>query len=610
MWRWLLVASALLIASTTAQAQCVPGSDSTTFNASQDLHKVKIDNLQFADMVPNNSGLDSAPLLTAAIQYVTWTPGCSELIVDPGTYYFVTANMTPVAPKKYAYVYVPQGTGLKVDLRGAALVFQESYYSAFYINECNSCEFKNFSIDYQNLPFTQLNVTNLGTNQISVTPQAGWINQEQLYQHQVNVGRVPDEVKFLGFDTRGDAPLYGYTAWALPPPDGNPGTIMLNPQSVIRQNDVFIVATRGGGPAIQQQYASNGSFKDITIYTSGGPAIESWNSQGMSFIGIRVVPNTGRLVSTVAGGIQLNNMTGPGNLVRNCVIEGTQDDSIAGNMAAANATGEIASASIVNVTGTPPANPVFFMNGITGATAGAPNGQGFTLTATNSPSRGQNYTVSPSLTQAQMNLLGGTALIYGQAGFGADMSVTVQNNRIFNSYFARGIAFLGVSGASITDNYVTGTQQAGIVLSTELPSNVPIDKTLIANNHLLLTNMGMSGVGQYSLGAIQIMAWATNGNVMGKQLNRFAFINGNTVIQTQRAGIWVANMRGGALDQLNIVGGYGLSASNFGIQSHLYNGMTQADLITGFSQAVFAWCTVDFSGRIYSLCNPPAAPAK
>ena len=91
----------------------------------------------------------------------------------------------------------------------------------------------------------------------------------------------------------------------------------------------------------------------------------------------------------------------------------------------------------------------------------------------------------------------------------------VKGNYIFNSYLARGIAFAGATVASAcAGNHVIGTQQAGILLDvnlaagkTQTTSNGPVNNVLITSNHLYSTNMGMSGVGQAMLGAIQM--WAT-----------------------------------------------------------------------------------------------------
>jgi hypothetical protein len=281
-------------------------------------------------------------------------------------------------------------------------------------------------------------------------------------------------------------------------------------------------------------------------------------------------------------------MAGPGFVVRNCFIDGTQDDSIAGNVTAVSTPVPVLSRGTALIPGWP-ANPVFFMNGTTGATVGAPPvGQGYEVTLKSPPFI---YSIKPSLTQGQVTQLGNNAYVYSRAGYGTAAGVTVQNNQITNSYFARGIAFSGVSNASITHNTITNTQQAGIVLGTDLPTNVPIDKTLIANNLLTNTNMGMSGVGQSYLGAIEIMAYATNGDVMATQLNHHAFINTNTVTNTQRAGIWIGNVHGGAVND-NRLSGIGLSLGNLGIDPHLNDGL-KPYASQAFAAGVLAWCTVD-----------------
>jgi hypothetical protein len=199
MWRWLLSLAVLLTMVGAAEAQpsstptpCVPNSDSTSFNATTDAHKVGL-----VDMKPG-ADYDSAPRLTAAIAYVVGNPSCRNLVVDPGTYYFYSASPSPVhvQPVKMAYVYIGSATdsnivGLNIDLRGSTLIFKESYYSAFYINGCNGCAFSNFSIDYQHLPFTQLDVKNVHADEITADPQPGWPTPPQLSSRPAPHPRIP-----------------------------------------------------------------------------------------------------------------------------------------------------------------------------------------------------------------------------------------------------------------------------------------------------------------------------------------------------------------------------------------------------------------------------------
>ena len=148
---------------------------------------------------------------------------------------------------------------------------------------------RGFSIDYVHLPFTELAVTKVSEQHqlILATPLNGsWPNPGQLYKHQSGLGPVrarphpirnqPSSVPSLplcpaevaGFDTRGGLPLYADTNWQIALPLPEPHRIPLDPEHVIAEGDVFIVAARGGGPAIYAKNDRADTFKDITIFTS------------------------------------------------------------------------------------------------------------------------------------------------------------------------------------------------------------------------------------------------------------------------------------------------------------------------------------------------------
>ena len=459
-------------------------------------------------------------------------------------------------------------------------------------------------------------------------PQPDWPNVDQLYRHQSWVTGQFEPLLFQGFDTRDGLPQYEYTAWTLlmplPPLDpSHPNRITLGstskPQRVIQPGDVFIVAARGGGPAIFQQNSAGTSFGNITIYTSGGPGIELDGSQGMTFDAIRILPGPKRLVSTVAGGIQLNNMSGPGNVVQNCTIFGAQDDSIAGNVTVPLVSATASSVSEITLApgASPPPDRVFFVNGSTGKTIGGPpTGRQYTLTPANkstTPGEQSTYSVSPPLNAQQLSEFG-TSVVYSWNQYAGDKNVIVQGNYIFNSYLARGIAFAGVSGVEIAGNHVIGTQQAGILLDvnlaagkTQTTSNGPVNNVLITSNHLYSTNMGMSGVGQAMLGAIQIMGYATDGNVLNKQVNQQALLTGNVVSNTQRAGIWIGNVYGATMGD-NDVANFGLAGGDLGNSPHLNDGLLPY-AHTAFTKAMLAWCVANPPGTVFDavmsyMCHP------
>ena len=352
--------------------------------------------------------------------------------------------------------------------RNASFLFEESYFPAFYIHACNKCSLSNFSIDYVHLPFTQLSVTDVIEQKhaiVAVPQNSNWPNPEQLYQHQAAIA-APHEVSLYGFDTRDGIPQYGYTRWVIPHHLPYPHRIPIDSYGVIQKNDVFIVAARGGGPAIRIRNSQNSTLKDVIIHSSAGPGIEAWYSQAISFIGVQIVPGRNGVVSTVAGGIEFDAVAGPGNLVQNSVIQGAQDDSIAGNVPSPYAVVE--SATETTITLCPgqslPGSAAFFVNGFSGQMIGNPvKGAQYALS-----SNGGSYTVAPAFTAEQVRSLPG-AVIYNPAQFTTPNYMAVENNKVSNSYLARGIAFSGIGAIRINNNIITNTQQAGIYVGTALP---------------------------------------------------------------------------------------------------------------------------------------------
>ena len=599
----LILVTILGFAESLLHAQCVPNSSSRVFNASHDLRKVTVGNKKYGDLKPNESSIDSTARLNAALLYVSENSDCTKLVVDPGTYYFHA-----LSSNGRGYLEL-QNSSKAFDFRGASLVFEESYYTDLFVDNCNQCTVSGFSIDYVHLPFTQLNVTQVTQDQsIVVEPQGpNWSEPQDLYNHQAKFGSVT----LYGFDTRGGTPLYGYSRWTLTTPLPRQHRLFLNPYGVIQAGDVFVVAARGGGPTIRIENSRASSFKNITIHTSAGPGVETWYSQGISLIDVNVVPGSSGgqnfLASTAAGGIELNAISGPGNLVSNSTIQNAQDDSIAGNLTADNAVlYSVTTGGVTICDGPPPpTSNVFLVNIATGESVGDPlAGKEFNLTAGGSNA----YSVSPAFAQHEAKELLPGAAIYSAAQLTTSNYVVVENNIISNSYLARGIAFSGVGGIRISHNVITNTQQAGIFLGTDLPGNGPVIDALIADNRLTATNLGMSGVGTDMLGAIEVMSFSQAGGVITGQPNQKIFIRGNVISGTQRSGVWIANVNSGDVDASNSISGYGQEKTSVGIDAHLNFGIGSS-LVDAFRQQVVGWCDRNVSGITFHACNQKLEPS-
>lgn len=68
-------------------------------------------------------------------------------------------------------------TNVTVDLQNSNLYFQQGNAVALYLNNPTNVTLKNFTVDYLNLPFTQVTVTGVSTSNpptVSFTPNAGF----------------------------------------------------------------------------------------------------------------------------------------------------------------------------------------------------------------------------------------------------------------------------------------------------------------------------------------------------------------------------------------------------------------------------------------------------
>lgn len=124
------VLTLVFIAALTAHAQ-------TILNMSHDLSPLGV---AAQNLIPNMSGLDAQPLVTAAIQYAQ-SAQIQVLTADPGAYYF----LTPSGPVQY--VYLGKASNLTIDFQGSNLYFQDGMLRVFEVDYSQNVTLKNFIID-------------------------------------------------------------------------------------------------------------------------------------------------------------------------------------------------------------------------------------------------------------------------------------------------------------------------------------------------------------------------------------------------------------------------------------------------------------------------------
>jgi hypothetical protein len=505
--------------------------------------------------------------------------GLTHAASQPGTFYFnlypptATVDHPNGTAAQLTYIFANGLSNVTIDLGGSLLMSELSFISVFTIEKCNNCIFRNFAIDYQNLPFTQVTVQTVdsNTNTLTVTIQAAtpgqpaYVSPYLLYQNQNTPDPIQNNAPIYGFDFRNGRPVYSYGRWDLQQPTlpiSNVNSYIItvtDPSSdlnLIQTGDTFVVEARGGGPAIGLSSSSDVTLANISIYSTGGVGIQTQFSPNVSIQNVSVMPPpaTNRLVSTNAGGIAVNE-TAWNNSIVNCKISRTQDDSISGNSNALgtvqkqnNSTSlQVSSVVIPTIFIFP--NTINPLNGmeVTFVDPSLESVAGSATIATSTP--GPPYkpgdTIQVTLTQPIGTLPANALMFYAEPNYRGN-GLVIKDNSISYNTLARGIGLSGHTGVSIINNTLTSIQEAGIICGTGDDYGL-LSNLTIANNTLNQTNLGTGVVGGTMLAAIQILTTNSDGDLILTQTNQNIYISNNQITGTPRTGIWVMNVSSGVI---------------------------------------------------------------
>src|SRR5215470_12877849 len=128
--------------------------DAQTLNMSRDLVAKGITS---SNMVPDSPALDARPLLEAAAAYAS-ANGFTTLTADPGAYYFLSQNNATT------HALIKGLASLTIDWQHSDLLFRSSNIAAIEFLNCSGVTFQNFSLDYLQLPFTQVTVASVNAS--------------------------------------------------------------------------------------------------------------------------------------------------------------------------------------------------------------------------------------------------------------------------------------------------------------------------------------------------------------------------------------------------------------------------------------------------------------
>ncbi|MDR1281236.1 MAG: right-handed parallel beta-helix repeat-containing protein [Opitutaceae bacterium] len=229
----------------------------------------------------------------------------------------------------------------RLTIRGEAgktgLVVGDPGAGAFALDHCENVTLRDFSVDYDPLPFTQGKIT-------AVNRDAG------TFDLQIHAGYAPPDAPMFQnlrgsfgmiFDTqtkrlKSGAPdfLRADLARTSPLPSRNIWRLHAQPKekhklASMSAGDSFVQLARKNRAAFWLSNTRECRLENIAVHSSPASAVTSVGNDALAVHGlhVRIRPGTTRLISTDADGFHCQqNLRGP--LIENCVFEGMADDAI------------------------------------------------------------------------------------------------------------------------------------------------------------------------------------------------------------------------------------------------------------------------------------------
>src|SRR5215471_6773399 len=216
-------------------------------NMSHDLVTKGIAN---TNLTPDSSSLDARPLFETAATYAVQNH-ISTLTADPGAYYFLTRRNSST------HALITAAANLTIDWQNSDLFFHFSNTSALQCSNCTGVTLQNFTVDYQQLPFTQVTVSsvNAAAQTFNFTSIAGYQTPADF-----NTNRAADDSDAIWmFLFRNGVPIQTVGRLAAKRPvtgstiaisDVNDPWARTAQLATIQPGDVAVFTDRSGPPAI------------------------------------------------------------------------------------------------------------------------------------------------------------------------------------------------------------------------------------------------------------------------------------------------------------------------------------------------------------------------
>lgn len=554
----------------------------TTLNLSEDLVRLGIAS---SNMVPNQPSLDARPLLEQGVVYAN-NHSFSTVIADPGSYYFLSLG----APDRH--VNLVGVSNLTIDLQGSDLYFANPQEAAIGFRSGNDSVLQNFTIDYLQLPFTQLQITavDLAHGQLQVTPAPGWQTPSALN----GLLQSPTTTQSWLFIFRDGMPLVP----SGPLPGTNVGKILVaqpfsdstltydfnaqvgttSPGDVaaflggIRPGDTAVLTVRGltTPAAVEADIANSAAggcntctFRNIRIYAASsiGFLLQGAQSSLLERVYLMPRPGTDRLVSSLADGISIFE-PGPNNIERLCRSIRSLDDGFSSFTWLFGSVRSVLSSRMVQVQGD---NLTAFGYG-NGTIFSLPNGSDVAFESGDGTIVGSAVLVSQTAA-APVNGLPQILLTFdrdlpgnltGSYIYSTDPSwrggnlLFDRNTAQYQNGSAFGMSLWGLVNINMVGAYIHHPIWGGVAFEHNLAADSfivpPVVNATLNNNVIDQTNNALIKDTPFNLGGVEAYAVASSGALMtATSPFQNIKVSNNFIAYPAQSAVWVGNTSGGSV---------------------------------------------------------------
>jgi uncharacterized protein (TIGR03437 family) len=462
---------------------------------------------------------------------------------------------------------------LTIDWQHSDLLFRSSNVAAIQCTNCNGVTMQNFTLDYQQLPFTQITVAS-----VNPTAQSFTFNTIDGYQAPAdfNANRASDGSDAIWmWIFRNGVPIQQVgRIGAKRPVSGN--AIQLSDVndpwaraaqlSSIQPGDTVVFTDRSGPPALNVVGGQNITVRNASLYSGGQIGLYFGRTNGATADHVQVIPKPGttRLISTNADGIHTSFALGP-NVFTNNIVRRTCDDALA---ISASWLASVKTVSGTNVSvgrnfGSPfpPGATVAFINPDTDAIVGS------ATIVSESPSYDQQkLTDGETVTLTLDKAVAGLAANFGMTD--TDPAKTgggsvIAFNTVQEGVFARAIWLSGVRNISVHDNYSQRTSSNGIFIQQLSGTDTdagPSSDISIRNNLVdeALNYANVSHGVTFAAASIYVVSQNSGNAQVTTSPHTNITVSGNRITNSARSAIRLENVNTGAINN-NVIQGFGLA---------------------------------------------------